>query len=256
MTRQVRAELAKVLTTRTWVVVLAVLVGYVLLNALALLFLDELTRGQTGSEMVPGLESEQGVRNVWASAGGGYVLTLVFGVLVVTTEYRHRTISATLLAQPHRGRVVAAKLVATALVTTAFAAVATAAVAVVAVPVLAAKDAVALPGGHLAAILVGGVVGMVLYALLGVAVGALVRNQVAALVGALVWVLLVEALLVAFLPSVGRWLPGGAVTSLVQASAFVEQEMLAPWLAAAVLLGYTVVLTVAAVATSQRRDVT
>lgn len=256
MIRLVRAELAKVLTTRTWLAVLAVLLGYVLLNALALLFLEELTQGQAGAEAVPGLGTAQGVRNVWASAGGGYVLTLVLGILVVTAEYRHRTITATLLAQPHRSRVVVAKLVATAVLAVGLALAAAALVAAVAVPVLAAKDAVALPAGEVAAILVGGAVGMVLYGLLGVAVGALVRNQVAALVGALVWVLLVEALLVAFLPDVGRWLPGGAVSSLVRATSYGGEQLLAPWAAAVVLLGYVVALTAAAVTTTQRRDVT
>ena len=44
--------------------------------------------------------------------------------------------------------------------------------------------------------------------------GSLIRNQTAAVVVALVWVMVVEGLLVSFLPDVGRWLPGGAVAAL------------------------------------------
>lgn len=44
-----------------------------------------------------------------------------------------------------------------------------------------------------------------LYGPLGVAAGALVRSQIPAVVGALVYLLVAEHLLVAVLPTVGRW---------------------------------------------------
>ncbi len=257
MSGQIRAELAKIRSTRTWIVLLVVMLGYVLLNTIVLLVIDLLP--QDGGGDVPGvptIANEQGVRNVWASAGGGYVITLILGVLVITTEYRHRTMTSTFLAQPRRLRVVVAKLAAAAAASFAFAAVTCAAVAAVAVPVLAARDAYALPAADVAAILAGGVLGSTLFGVLGVAVGTLVRNQVAAIVGGLVWLLLGEALLIAFLPSVGKWLPGGAANSLVQATSFQGDALLSPGLAAVVLLGYTAVLVGIAAATTLRRDVT
>jgi hypothetical protein len=254
---QIRAELAKIRSTRTWIVLLVVMLGYVLLNTIVLLFVDLLA--ENGGGDVPGAPSianEQGVRNVWASAGGGYVITLILGVLIITTEYRHRTLTSTFLAQPHRLRVVVAKLAAAAGASFAFAALAAAAVAAVAVPILAARDAYALPAADVAAILAGGILGSTLFGVLGVGVGTLVRNQVAAIVGGLVWLLLGEALLIAFLPSVGKWLPGGAANSLVQATSFQGDALLSPGLAAVVLAGYTAVLVGIAAATTLRRDVT
>ena len=47
-------------------------------------------------------------------------------------------------------------------------------------------------------------------------VGALVRNQIAAVVAALAWTFIVEQLLVALLPEVGRWTPGGAASAVLQ----------------------------------------
>lgn len=258
MSGQIRAELAKIRSTRTWIVLLVVMLGYVLLNTIVLLVIDLLPQDGGGGDVpgVPTIANEQGVRNVWASAGGGYVITLILGVLVITTEYRHRTLTSTFLAQPRRIRVVVAKLAAAAAASFVFAALTCAAVAAVAVPVLAARDAYALPAADVVAILAGGILGSTLFGVLGVAVGTLVRNQVAAIVGGLVWLLLGEALLIAFLPSIGKWLPGGAANSLVQATSFQGDALLSPGVAAVVLLGYTAVLVGIAAATTLRRDVT
>jgi ABC-2 type transport system permease protein len=48
---------------------------------------------------------------------------------------------------------------------------------------------------------------MAAYAVIGVAIGALVRNQIVAVVGVLVWMLVVEQLLTPTFPTIGRCLP-------------------------------------------------
>ena len=259
MSGQIQAELAKITTTRTWIVLLVVMLGYVLIGTAAQLWLDLLPRDSGGGGEIPGvptIANEQGVRNVWGTAGGGYVITLLLGILIVTTEYRHRTMTSTFLAQPHRLRVVGAKLVAATITSLGFAVVMCAAVAALALPVLAARDAYALPAGDVAAILAGGLLSTTLFGVLGVGLGTLVRNQVAAIVGGLVWLLLGEALLISFLPSVGKWLPGGAASSLVQATSFRGDALLSPGVAAVVLLGYSAVFVGIAAVTTLRRDVT
>ena len=50
------------------------------------------------------------------------------------------------------------------------------------------------------------------YGPIGVGVGALIRNQIAAVVAALAWTFIVEQLLVALFPDIGKWTPGGAAT--------------------------------------------
>ena len=57
---------------------------------------------------------------------------------------------------------------------------------------------------------------MAVYAVIGVAIGAVVRKQIAVIVTALVWMLAVEHLVVPSHPSIGRWMPLASTISLLQ----------------------------------------
>lgn len=70
---------------------------------------------------------------------------------------------------------------------------------------MAAKAGVGCAGDY-AQLVAGGAVAAALWAPIGLAVGALLRNQIAALVGLLAWVLFVESLLFGVLPDTGRFL--------------------------------------------------
>jgi ABC-2 type transport system permease protein len=110
---------------------------------------------------------------------------------------------------------VGAKLIAASLAGAGLAAVASVVTLAVAVPWLAAKDIhVSILSGDVGLVLLAAIAATALYAVVGVGVGSLIRNQTAAVVIALLWVMIVESLLVTFLPEVGRWLPGGAVAAL------------------------------------------
>ena len=97
-----------------------------------------------------------------------------------------------------------------------------------------------------------------LYGPIGVAVGALVRNQVAAVVAALAWTFIVEQLLVALLPARGRWTPGGAASAVLQLGevATTRGDLLPVWGGALLLVGYAVVLSVVGAMVTLRRDLT
>lgn len=243
----VGSELLKVRSTRMWVGLLAGACAFVVLNLVAQAF-------SPAAEGFPGIESEQGVRNVWSSAGTGSIFALVLGILSMTTEFRFQTLSSTFLATPRRSRVVIAKMAALAGVGLVVGLVCAVITVVVAAPLLVLRDAVPLSSMTIAAILVGSLVATLLYAVVGVAIGSLIPNQIAAIVGALVWILLVESLLVAFLPDVGKWLPGGAANSMLQASA-TGDELLNPWLGALVFMTYAVAFAALAVRTTLHRDV-
>ena len=86
-------------------------------------------------------------------------------------------------------------------------------------------------------------------------VGALLHNQIVAGTVALVWVTLVEGLLVAFEPEVGRWLPGGAGSALTGV-ATAEVGLLPMWGAALLFAGYGLAFAAAGTLLSMRRDVT
>jgi hypothetical protein len=92
-----------------------------------------------------------------------------------------------------------------------------------------------------------------LWGVIGVAVGALVRQQVAAVVGALVWVLVVENLGAGLLRDAGRYLPGQAAHALADASQ--AGTLLAPALGAAVLAAYALVALALAALRMVRTDI-
>jgi ABC-2 type transport system permease protein len=248
MRRQIAAELLKIRTARMW---LWLLIGAVAFAALTVL-LSGLLAGQQDT---PAIETAEAQRNLIGSTSAGYIFTLVLGILGVTGEYRHLTITSTFLVQPRRGLVIAAKLVAYALVGLGYAVACAAVTLALAYPIIALRHASVHPSVDVPLIILGAAAGTALYAVLGVAVGALIRNQIAAIVGALAWVLIVEQLIVAFLPEVGKWLPGGAASAMFQASV-PGGELLEAWAGALVFVGYALVLAVLGTRLTVRRDIT
>ncbi|MEU4287257.1 hypothetical protein AB0E63_03470 [Kribbella sp. NPDC026596] len=96
----------------------------------------------------------------------------------------HQTATPTFLATPRRGRVVVAKLVTYAVAGLGYAAACTVVLLAVALPWFAAKHVdIVLSGTDLARTLGGVGIEVALYAVLGVAVGRLMRNQIAVIVG-------------------------------------------------------------------------
>jgi ABC-2 type transport system permease protein len=244
---QLRAEVAKFTSVRIGFILIIATVGYVGLS----------TAAQVAFSDIPGLsglQTESAVRGIFASAGAGLIFALVSGILGMTAEYRHQTITSTLLITPKRERVVVAKTLAAVglgFVVGLAAAVTSVGVGLVA---LTFRSHATIPVHSVLTTLAGVMAAYVCYAVLGTAIGTLITNQVAAITGALLWVMLVEPLLGAFLPKVGRWLPGGAASGLAQATGL--RGYLAPAAAAAVLLGYTVMLAAIATRTTLRRDIT
>ena len=249
MSLLLRAELLKVRTTRLVFGLLAATVGLTALGVVGSI----LTAGDQGT---PRLETPEGVRNVVGNAGVPSLLVLVLGILVVTGELRHGTITQTFLVTPRRPRVVAAKLAAMVVVGVAFGVVSSVVTLGIALPWLAAED-VSLGGvaGDVATVLVAALASIALFGLIGVGVGALIRNQVAAVVIALVWQFLLEGLLVALLPAVGKWLPQGAARAMSQET-LSDGTLLPPWAGGLVLAAYATVFALVGARLLVRRDVT
>jgi ABC-2 type transport system permease protein len=185
------------------------------------------------------------------------LVTLIFGVLAVAGEYRHRTITDAYLGAPRRWPVLAAKLAVYGLVGAAAGLVC----AVVALGATAAWWAAKGGGGTLPAdtwrILGGGVGVNLAFAVIGVGVGALVRNLAAAVAAALAWIALVEGIAGQVLGSgLARWLPFSASQALGGTGAPGATRLLAQWAGGLVLLGYAAAFAVAAVVSTLDRDVT
>lgn len=242
MTALVSTELLKLRTIRTTWVLLAL--------AVALAALSVAVTVATATEMGLDLETAEGTRTLVAA--GAPILVLFLGIVMTTGEFRHRTITSSLLATPERARVVLAKAAAAALAGLAFALVTLAVTFAIAVPWLAAEGLdVAWSGRDVWVPVLGVVVAATLEGPLGVGVGALLPNQVAALGAAIGWSFVVEPLLVQFLPSVGQWVPGGASAAL-QA---LPLDLLPMWGGGLLFAGYALLALVAGAAALRSRDI-
>ena len=180
---------------------------------------------------------------------------LLIGLLCTTAEFGHGTVLTTRLAEPRSSRVLAAKLIAMALV----AVVLTMLLAVVSVGATAAmlvSEGVAVePLDHgVPRYAVALLAVVVLHALLGVAVGTLLRNTAAAVGAVLVWAFVVEGIVpvVTRRPEIGDWLPSGAVVQVLAERTAPGQ--LVPAAAAALLLAYSVAMVAAGAAVDRVRE--
>jgi hypothetical protein len=250
MIRLIRAELTKLATTRLIYGMAAAMAAFAVLTVAA----NTLDR-----QGAPPLSADHFPMLV----GGPVTLlsgaALLLGILGMTGEFRHQTVTQTFLVTPNRGRVVAAKLVAYPLAGIALALTILAFTAAVATGWLAAKGITpslldARHGRALGHVLLGAVLAAGLCGLVGVGVAALVRNQVAALVGVAVWVLLVEGLLMSLLnaPSLGKWLPSAAAAALTNPGG----AGLSRLAGALLLAGYALALAAAGTRLVVRRDIT
>lgn len=182
------------------------------------------------------------------------LFALLLGLRSFTDEFRHGQVVPTLLASPNRERVLGAKLVTTAAGGVAFAAAATALAFAVGVPLLMARGVEITWSAATLGQMVGRLLGAtVVWTAIGVGLGLAVRHQVAAIAGALIWMLAGETILSAFLPGIAPYFPGSAGSAIVGVNA---ENLLAPGLAAAVLAGWALVVTLAGGVVMHRRDVT
>ena len=250
MNRLIRAELFKMRTTRTFYAMSVAALALAPISVATTI----LTAGSAGSDTA--LTTTRTLRAAMSAASSGSPFVLVLGILVMAGESHHKTLTSTLLVTPNRSAVVAAKLIATTLVAFALAVAAAVLTVAVAMPWLNAKHAhVNLAGGDVAPVLAGGVAATALYALVGVGVGCLVRNQTAAIVGALVWLFVLEGPLVSFVPQLGRWFPGGAAAALSAAAATADGGLLPMWGGGLLFAAYGLVFAAIGTALMAARDV-
>jgi ABC-2 type transport system permease protein len=192
MIRQIRSEFVKALTGRAWWVLGLILV--IVAPALSA-FLVLAVRAAPSARLDIGSGDGTGVLyNLPASVA--FVLPLVFGVVLVTGEYHSRTISQTFLGEPRRLVVFSAKLITTTALALALALVTMAATtAAVAATLSAGGDDPALTSAPVLTRIAGAVVTLTIWGLIGVGVGALVRNQLVAVVVVLAFTQFVEPLI-------------------------------------------------------------
>lgn len=274
----VRAELRKYFTTRlSWSMPLAMAILGGLFAALQGLFLAVIGEfpGPDGTMVVPAEMFGEDVvaRLVYTGAVQmGYLLALVLGILSMSGEFRHKTITATLLTAPRRGQLIAAKL-ASVVVIVALNAVAFTAGSVLGGGITLAIGDVALfpdPAGLLATF-ARMVLVLVLWGLMGFGLGVLIPNQVVALFVGVGVSLLIEPLLglaLTFyepLQSASAYFPSQASMSALNLFAGLDsgiaqsmggsEDALSAWPATLVLLGYAAFMAALGWILTARRDV-
>lgn len=243
MKDQIVSELRKLTTTRSAFALLAGLLAVVGLGAAAV------TTDGEPNLLVP-LEG-QAFLNVVLSITP--IFALLLGIRSFTDEFRFGSIVPTLLANPRRLRVLAAKVVTTAAGGIVLALAATTVAIAVGAPILIGKgwdltwsvDAMGAVIGRL-------VFASALWTTIGVGVGLAIRYQVAAVAGSLVWMIAGEGILGGLLPDVARYFPGSAGFAVVGINA---SGLLAPVTAAILLGGYALAAVVAGGTLMQRRDI-
>jgi ABC-2 type transport system permease protein len=247
------AEVRKLWTVRTtWVLTLLGL-GLVALTTGTLVFSTLVVGPFTGAESQVAAAVDQ--------IGSNAIFVLVVALLAMTTEFRHGTIGRTLQLTPSRSAVLTSKLGVGVVYAFAFFAVSLVVVAVLLLLGTVTEGASLEVGGLVGRAVWQGLVGLALNAMLGVAVGALIRSQVVAITLVLVWLFVVENLFAALWPGLGRWLPFQALNAL-----FLSEDVLTnapegmatplePSVALAVFLAYVFVATVTAGSLLRVRDV-
>jgi ABC-2 type transport system permease protein len=251
VTALVRAELLKLTTTRLWLWMLV----------LGLAMTGATTSAAIGfAEPGPlGLQTAAGQRTVFAQGTATLVVSGILGIVAVTGEFTHQTATPTFLATPRRGRVVVAKLLTYAAAGLGYAAACTAVVVAVALPWLAAKDvAVVLSGTDLARTLGGVALEVALYAVLGIGLGCLMRNQIAAIVGFVVYIFVLGPILtgVHATSEVAQYLPYQAGNALGRLTSSVDAAMLGQATGGLVLLAWALAFAALGTRVAIRRDIT
>jgi hypothetical protein len=177
---------------------------------------------------------------------------MLFGLVGAAGEYRHRTAApAALAAGGRRGRVLLARAGAYAIGGLALGALSAAVALALGLPLLSREPGSGLGSGTIGAVAAGSAVGAALCATMGVAAGALVRNQVVGVVGALLLMFVAMPLLNLVDETAAAVTPFGAAVVLAGDP---TGDTLSPGGAALVLGAWTAPLLLAAIVFERRRD--
>ena len=246
MTRLLSSELLKLRTTRTFYALMGGAVALIVIIAVLGAALG--TFNGTGT---PG-------RDLLAVAGLAPLFALVIGVIGVTTEFRHGTITPSLLVEPVRTRLMAAKLLAQLIAGLVLGLFCYGVCAGIVSGILSSRGiATGMSASDWIEAVIGGALATMLYAALGLGVGALLRNQVGAIVVLLAWVFVIENLLGiipgGFGDGIKKYGLSGLGRSLARTATDASRIGQVP--AGLLLLGYAAVLVIVGTVVVYRRDV-
>ena len=201
----------------------------------------------------------QQLRDLVGRGANFYVFALLLGVLIITVEFRHKTVTTSFLTTPHRTRFVLGKVLIAALAGGVLA------VVVLVGSVIGAGITLSAIGGSFSAmahqigvVAPGMILVYALFAVLGVGVGSLLTNQVAAIVVCLGWFLIVENVIGLIWNGTVKWLPSGAALAASSVSTGGRDQigLFTWWQGSLLILVYGIAFGVVGSMVLARRDIT
>jgi ABC-2 type transport system permease protein len=255
MSALIRSELLKLRTARSFIVLTSLGLGLgILIGVLSAALADY-------SHLGPGDATP--VVDAIANASVILFFLLMLGVLSITNEFRHGSIAATLLVEPDRRRLLAAKVIAASAVGALIGLLTAGLSLVIYAAILPGRgSSLDTDAKQVIELLAGMAAAGALMTALGVGVGALVRKQTPAIVGVLVYLFLLEPIVtgVVLKSSQVRFALSAAIAEVTGTSASAGVNGLDKALGQVpgglVLLGWTVLFIVLGGAMLQARDVT
>jgi ABC-2 type transport system permease protein len=273
----VRAELLKIRTTSLWWILalvnlplwgLSLLFNYI--NTSAALSFDAADTQGIPPDAVAQIEAAQQTANVAANLYTtgqflGVMLVMLLGAIVVTNEFFHQTATTTFLTSPRRTEVVLAKLGASVLLGLAFWLVTTVLNLIFAPLILSGLDTPSMLGDAVVwrAIGLNGLAYLI-WAVLGVGAGVLIRSQIAATITLTMTYLggfIAQAIIYGILSQqLGAWFDNIQVLVPTNASQLIIAGTELPgspdrWIGAVVLIGYALVTGILGTLIMKRRDI-
>jgi ABC-type transport system involved in multi-copper enzyme maturation permease subunit len=260
MITAVRTELFKIRTTRMFLAMLGLAAA---LTLLVTVIESAQEGGRSGTIAVPSLATAAGLRAIVTNTGFGMLVATVFGTIVASGEFRHRTATDTYLDEPHRIRVLTAKTIAGAAAGAVFGlAAAVLATGVGLVFVAANGYHVALATGTLARFAAGAVLASALMAAVGVGIGSLIRSQIGAIIAVFAWGLGVEQITGGLSRSIAAYLPVTAASTMAGATSEAAMPPVPSGLdtlpfgaVAALLAALAILISTLAAGTTVKRDI-
>jgi ABC-2 type transport system permease protein len=245
MTTLLRAELLKLRTTRTFLALSGVAVGTSLLIATLVASLSKPTEDSVLTDVFTSDTSS--------------LFIVVLAIVGITGEWRHRTITSSLLAAPDRLRFLAAKTLSFAAAGMLLSLMISITIAIVGMAILSGRDLPTPEIGELAVQILRNAELAALLGAFGLAIGSLIRNQPTAIVGVLVLAFVIEPAVIALVPEVGRFGPFSGLAGSVQAIPADDVgadgvDLLPPGLGALAMLAWIAVPFAAGVTMLRRRD--
>jgi len=207
-----KSEYRKLVYTRAFYGYIAVAVFLSVLSSIASPFsIDALKSQLPGASLL----NSQLVDSIYSKATSGYLLAILMGIALMGNEFQNGQAISTFLATPKRIKVLYAKVVIAAgagiflmLISTALGFIG----AYIGLKHFshAKPDSTVFLNVTIAAIISGAVL-----AIMGVAVGALIRNVRIASTGSIIWLGVVEKLIVLLWAAGGKYLPSGLILGML-----------------------------------------